>query len=227
MQALTSDQGSPGWISLFAGAGPTIGARSRIGPRPAEICHPLPVAVTLAIIGAMTLRYLLVAIVLAAGCEERPAIAPAEPPLTSTPDGSAWRSIDGSQRVAATQDTDTELAAAIRQARSTAAEARAKWASEPKESRTNWAVKWAAPTSDGGVEHVWVQPTSWTVHRIEGWLANPPQAQLACGRVQGELVSFPAEELSDWARFTDVSRQHPVEGGFTISVLEARYGRPG
>jgi len=172
-------------------------------------------------------KVLLAAIVVAAGgCEERPAIAPAEPPLTSIPDGSAWRSIDGSRRVAATQDIDTELTAAIEQAQSTAAKARAKWASEPREGRTNWAVKWAAPTSDGGVEHVWVQPTSWTVHRIEGWLASPPQSPLASGRVQGDLVSFPAEALSDWARFTEGSWEQPVEGGFSIRVLEARYGRP-
>ena len=177
----------------------------------------------------MTRKVLLVVVVLAtAGCEDRPAIAPAEPPLSSTSDGSAWRSLDGSQRVAAPPvDTDPELAAAIGQARSTAAEAQRKWASEPEEARLNWAVKWAAPTSDGGVEHVWVQPTSWTRHRIEGWLASPPQSPLACGRVQGDLVSFPADALSDWARFTAGSREHPVEGGFSIRVLEARYGRPG
>ncbi len=179
--------------------------------------------------GVMIPRYLLVAVVLAvAGCEERPAIAPAEPRLSSTPDGSAWRRLDGSERVAAPPvETDPELAAAIEQARSTAAAARRKWASQPEEARTNWAVKWAAPTSDGGVEHVWVRPTSWTVHRIEGWLASPPQAALACGRIQGDLVSFPAEALSDWARFTEGSWEHPVEGGFSIRVLEARYGRPG
>ncbi len=180
-------------------------------------------------LAVMIPRCLLVAIVLAvAGCEERPAIAPAEPPLSSTPDGSAWRSLDGSERVAAPPvETDPELAAAIEQARSTAAAARRKWASQPEEARTFWAVKWAAPTSDGGIEHVWVQPTSWTRHRIEGWLASPPQGPLACGRVQGDLVSFPAEALSDWARFTAGSWEHPVEGGFSIRVLEARYGRPG
>ncbi len=172
---------------------------------------------------------LLVVLVLASGgCEEQPAIAPAEPPLTSAPDGSAWRTVGGSERVAAPPvGTDPELAGAIEQARSTAAEARGKWASGAEEARIGWAIKWAAPTADGGVEHIWVRPTSWTRHRIEGWLANPPQAELACGRVQGDLVSFPAEELSDWARFTDGSREHPVEGGFTIRVLEARYGQPG
>ncbi len=187
---------------------------------------PLARGLPHAIMGWMILRMLLAAAVLAtAGCEERPAIAPAEPPPTSTPDGSAWRTIDGSQRVAA-PDTDAELAAAIGQARSTAAEARAKWGSEPADARTHWAVKWAAPTADGGVEHVWVRPTSWTVHRIEGWLANPPQDPLACGRVRGDLVSFPAEALSDWVRFGDGSGDRPAEGGFSIRVLEARYGRP-
>lgn len=177
---------------------------------------------------AMIHRSLLVAAILTAiGCEERPAIAPAEPPLSATPDGSAWRSLDGSERVAAPAvDTDPDLAAAIGQAQSTAAGARARWASGSRQARANWAVKWAAPTSDGGVEHVWVQPTSWTVHRIEGWLASPPQSPLACGRVQGELVSFPAEALSDWARFSAGSWEHPAEGGFSIRVLEARYGRP-
>jgi uncharacterized protein YegJ (DUF2314 family) len=175
---------------------------------------------------AMISRCLLVlALLTAAGCDQRPAIAPAEPPLSSTPDGSAWRSLDGSERVA-TPPMDPDLAAAIREARSTADVAMAKWASGSRQARTRWAVKWAAPTSDGGVEHVWVQPTSWTVHRIEGWLASPPQSPLACGRVQGELVSFPAEALSDWARFSAGSREHPAEGGFSIRVLEARYGRP-
>jgi uncharacterized protein YegJ (DUF2314 family) len=173
-------------------------------------------------------RCLLVAAILTAvGCDDRPAIAPARPPLSSTPDGSAWRSLDGSEQVATPPvDTDPELAAAIEQARSSAAGARAKWASETPAARTRWAVKWAAPTADGGVEHVWVQPTSWTRHRIEGWLASPPQSPLACGRLQGELVSFPAEALSDWARFPAGSREHPAEGGFSIRVLEARYGRP-
>jgi uncharacterized protein YegJ (DUF2314 family) len=170
---------------------------------------------------------LVTAILTASGCEERPAITPAEPPLSSIPDGSAWRSLDGSEQVAAPPvDTDPELAAAIREARSTAAVAMAKWASGSRQARTRWAVKWAAPTSSGGVEHVWVQPTSWTVHRIEGWLASPPQSPLACGHVHGELVSFPAEALSDWARFSAGSREHPAEGGYSIRVFEARYGRP-
>lgn len=169
-----------------------------------------------------------VAVVLAmAACEEQPAIAPGKPPLTPTPDGSAWRSVGGSDSIAIpTADADPELAAAIAQARSTAGEAQRRWAAEPEAARNGWAVKWAAPTAEGGVEHVWVRPTGWSRHRIEGWLANPPQVVLRCGRVQGELVSFPAEELSDWARFARGTPGDPIEGGFTIRVLETRFGRP-
>lgn len=171
-----------------------------------------------------------VAVLLAAmaGCDEQPAIAPAEMPLSPAPDGPAWRRGNGSEMVATPPpDADPQLAAAITQARSTADQARRKWASTPAQARGSWAVNWAAPTVDGGVEYVWVRPTGWSQYRIEGWLANPPQAALACGRVQGELVSFPADELSDWARFAEDDPDHPVEGGFTIRLLDGRFGKPG
>lgn len=164
----------------------------------------------------------------AAGCDEQPAIAPAEPPLSPAPEGSAWRRGGGSEMVATPPPADDpQLAAAIAQARSTAGQARERWAQEPEQARRSWAVNWAAPTADGGVEYVWVRPTGWSQYRIEGWLANPPQAVLACGRVQGELVSFPADELADWARFDDDDPERPVEGGFTIRLLDDRYGTPG
>ncbi len=178
----------------------------------------------------MIIRCLLVALVLSStGCERPDAIAPARPPLTPAPEASRWRSIGGSARVAAAPAEEfPELAAAMSRARSTAGEARQRWAldPEPAMARTRWAVKWAAPTAGGGVEHVWVRPTSWSRHRIEGWLANSPQAALACGRGQGELVSFAAEELSDWVHFGAGANADPIEGGFTQPMLETRYGHP-
>ena len=178
----------------------------------------------------MTIRWLLVAVVLAtSACEQQDAIAPTRPRLTPSPESSPWRAIGGSARVAvASAEPFPELADAITQARSTADDARRRWALEPEPAiaRTRWAVKWAAPTVGGGVEHVWVRPTTWSRHRIEGWLANSPQARLACGRDEGELVSFAAEELSDWVHFSGGTDADPIEGGFTIPVLEARYGRP-
>jgi len=178
----------------------------------------------------MITRCLLVAIVLTTtACEPQDPIAHARPPLTTSPEGSRWRSIGGSARVAAAPaEAFPELAAAMSRARSTADEALERWAldPEPAMARNRWAVKWAAPTVDGGVEHVWVRPTSWSRHRIEGWLANSPQGTLACGRGEGELVSFAAEELSDWVHFAAGANADPIEGGFTIPVLATRYGHP-
>ena len=177
----------------------------------------------------MITRCLLVVVVLTTtACEQQDPIAPA-PALTTSPEGSRWRSIGGSARVAAAPaEAFPELAAAMSRARSTAGEARERWALDPEPvmARTRWAIKWAAPTVDGGVEHVWVRPTSWSRHRIEGWLANSPHGMLACGRGEGDLVSFAAEELSDWVHFAAGANADPIGGGFTIPVLESRYGQP-
>ncbi len=165
--------------------------------------------------------------VVAAACEEHNAVPAGRPAAAPGPDGSAWRIIDGSAATAAAA-ADPELAAAIARARSTAGDARQRWATDSAaDRRSRWAVKWAAPTTEGGVEHVWIRPTSWSHHRIEGWLASPPQSPLACGRIAGELVSFPAEELSDWVHFTDGTIEGPRQGGFTIELLQRRHGQPG
>jgi len=165
-----------------------------------------------------------VAAVLAA-CEQHDGVPAAGPAAAPGPDGSAWRTIDGSA-TAVTGAVDPQLAAAITRARSTAGDARQRWAALGASNRAGWAVKWAAPTTEGGVEHVWIRPTTWSRHRIEGWLASPPQNPLACGHLLGELVSFPAEELSDWVQFTEGTSQGPRQGGFTIDLLEQRHGRP-
>ncbi len=180
--------------------------------------------------GPMTSRLLLAAIVLTTtACKQQDPIAPAGPPATGSPKGSRWHSIGGSAMVAAAPaEAFPELAAAMEQARSTAGEARQRWALDPKPAvdGTRWAVKWAAPTVGGGVEHLWVRPTSWSRHRIEGWLVNAPRGTLACGRGEGALVSFAAEELSDWVHYGTGTNGSPIEGGFTIPVLETRYGQP-
>ena len=179
----------------------------------------------------MSIRRLLVAVVLATtACEQQDPIAPVRSSLAGSPKDSPWHSIGGSAMVAAAPaEAFPELAAAIEQARSTAGEARLRWAQDPVPAgaRTRWAVKWAAPTVDGGVEYLWVRPTSWSRHRIEGWLVNSPHGTLACGRGEGALVSFAAEELSDWVHYGAGTNGSPIEVGFTIPVLETRYGQPG
>ena len=120
-----------------------------------------------------------VTVVLAA-CEQHNGVPAAGPAAAPGPDGSAWRTIDGSATAAAGA-ADTELASAIARARSTAQDARQRWATDPAANRAGWAVKWAAPTTEGGVEHVWIRPTAWSRHRIEGWLASPPQKGTEAG----------------------------------------------
>jgi uncharacterized protein YegJ (DUF2314 family) len=168
-----------------------------------------------------------VTVLAAAACERQEPPSALEPPPATTADaGSAWRTLDESARIAAAAEADDpELAEAIDRARSTAAQARQRWRADS--ARTGaWAVKWAAPTVGGGVEQVWVRPVSWSRFRIEGRLASPPQAELQCGRQAGELVSFPAEELSDWLHLLDGTVDGRREGGFTIDLLEERHGPP-
>jgi hypothetical protein len=89
------------------------------------------------------------------------------------------------------------------------------------------AVPATAGTVPGtGVEHVWVQPIEWSTFRIEGPLATKPTHDLACGKTANELVSFPVDELSDWIYLPDGDFHGKREGGFTVQVLERRFGKP-
>jgi uncharacterized protein YegJ (DUF2314 family) len=168
-----------------------------------------------------------VTVLAAAACEKQEPPPPLEPPAATAVDASsAWRTLDGSAGTAvAVEADDPKLAEAIERARASAEQARRRWGADPAGGGT-WAVKWAAPTVGGGVEHVWVRPVSWSRFRIEGRLASPPQAELLCGRKAGELVSFPADELSDWLHLADGTADGRREGGFTIDLLEQRHGRP-
>lgn len=145
---------------------------------------------------------------------------------------SPWQIIDGAARIAlASEIDDSELADAIAQAKSSAEEARKRWQNATNQQRNQWAIKWAAPTVDGNIEHVWVKPiVTWSKFRIEGKLANQPLAELVCDKTLGQSVSFPIEELSDWVYLiegNDDESKPTREGGFTIKLLEQRYGEPG
>jgi uncharacterized protein YegJ (DUF2314 family) len=149
---------------------------------------------------------------------EAPAPEPAREP------SAAWRTLEESAQVAI---EDEALAAALEEAsaraRRSAEDARGRWQALEAEARAQWAVKWAAVTTDGGTEHLWVLPLTWSAFRIEGVLLSPPRRALRSGRTAGDTVAFPAEELSDWVRIgPDGSR----EGGFTIDVLEEHLGDP-
>lgn len=113
-----------------------------------------------------------------------------------------------------------DLEAAIAAARASADDARAMWRDAEAAERARWYVKWAAPTTTGGVEHVWIQPDNWSAYRIEGTLASEPTRALASGRARGGRVSFPAEELSDWLFVVDDGPNAAYRGGYTIDALD-------
>lgn len=170
----------------------------------------------------------------ATGCGEGNSRALTEaPPAAALPE-SPWRidEVNGkrSARVEIThEDVLEQLAAAIEQARNTADEAREHWRKAPESQQHRWAVKWAAPVvgDDDAVEHLWVRPRHWSRFRIEGELLNEPDRPLDApvdtpGR--GDIVSFPAKELSDWVRWHDDDPAGRRDGGFTIEVVERTAG---
>ncbi|MHC5113181.1 MAG: DUF2314 domain-containing protein [Planctomycetota bacterium] len=165
-------------------------------------------------------RLFLVAACLLAGCEHEPVVTHRAPEDDAAgPPRPMWVERDGSEQATVAVD-DEELADAIAEARRTAEDARRRWDLAPLHERPRWAVKWHAPTADGGHEYVWVEPMHWSLFRVEGRLASPPRRELACGRRQDELVSFPSAELADWIYRP---AHGPHEGGFTVNVLEGRF----
>ncbi|MDY7107260.1 MAG: DUF2314 domain-containing protein [Planctomycetota bacterium] len=175
------------------------------------------------------------------GCEQRPAPDASDMAAPRTADDdtqprSDWRRVDDSPQVALEADADDEaLAAAIARARATAERARLRWRATPTDEREGWAIRWAAPTADDGLEYLWVEPIHWSRHRVEGRLANPPQRELACGKHLDDLVSFPIEQLADWIAPPGEGISEPGDaeraagetrtGGFTVRLMEKRYGR--
>lgn len=169
---------------------------------------------------------------LLAGCAKREPSASAPQPsaVAESEPPSQWLGDAESPFVAIDSEPDeAAIAAAIRQARATADQARTRWLAASADDRARrWAVKWAAPTmseTGDGVEHVWVCPVNWSAFRIEGVLLSEPFAQLACGKTRGEIVGFPIEEISDWMHLKSDDIRGPRDGGFTMHVLEERFGR--
>jgi uncharacterized protein YegJ (DUF2314 family) len=145
---------------------------------------------------------------------------------------SPWSFREGAAIVSVSEDQDDpNLVAAIAKARATSAEARQNWLKADETQRQNWYIKWAAPTADQSVEHVWVQPINWSQFRVEGRLVNAPVRELIDGKAEGDVVSFPIEELSDWIHAANATSgaidfNAPYEGGYTVKLLQQKFGSP-
>lgn len=187
----------------------------------------------------------IIALSLLVGCDP-----PSEPrqaataPAIDEPKPVLWKHLQDSTVVAIKDATvEQSLKTATEEAQRTLPDARMRWVVASPSQRLLWAVKWAAPRSEstasevsvnrealadhGSVEHVWVQPVTWSAFRIEGTLLSNPTAPLEAGKTRGEAVSFPIDEVSDWIHFAGEEPGAAFEGGFTVRVLEERYGKPG
>lgn len=159
------------------------------------------------------------------GCEPLEEPEAPEPASTSQEKPSRWKLLENATVVSLPEDEpDAELEAAMIEARNTAPGQSELWLTARSERQDRWAIKWAAPTAEDRVEYVWVRPLSWTQHRIEGILANTPQNELACAKTLGEPVSFPARQLADWIHFQTDNFDGPYDGGFTVRILNERFG---
>jgi uncharacterized protein YegJ (DUF2314 family) len=155
-----------------------------------------------------------------------------------------WRQLQGATVVAVNDPAvERELERATGEARRTLDDARQRWSVAKLEERTLWAVKWAAPLAENAdgqahaapagdaagqsVEHVWVRPLTWSAFRIEGVLLSAPTMSLECGRASGEIVGFPIDQISDWIHFASHQAEAAFEGGYTVRVLQERYGEAG
>ena len=159
------------------------------------------------------------------GCEPLEESETSDPVSVSQEKPSQWKLLENATVVSLPDDTiDSELEEAMAEARNTAFGQSETWRNTRPELQDRWAIKWAAPTAEDRVEYVWVRPVSWTRHRIEKILANSPQNELACAKTLGEPVSFPAAQLADWLHFQTENFEGPYEGGFTVSILNERFG---
>ena len=164
-----------------------------------------------------------------AACDRSPAPSAETAPRSNIRAVSNYRSINGSEPVAVVEDpARSAIDTAIAEARQSIDPARQRWAQADEAERRRWLVKWAGPlradssaeNAPAEVEHVWVLPINWSAFRIEGVLISMPVAELDCGKNQNDLVSFTADELSDWVVLSAANPRVPEQGGFTIRSLE-------
>ncbi|HWB19192.1 MAG TPA: DUF2314 domain-containing protein [Phycisphaerales bacterium] len=170
----------------------------------------------------------IVALAPLSACDRQPSAATEPSASVSTTQGAAshWLATQTDSVVVISDvNVQSQLAVAADRARTSADQARVKWASQPSQ-RDRWAIKWSAPTLEGAPEQVWVVPVNWSEFRIEGRLVTDPIRTLECGKSQGDIVSFPANELVDWVYLADGKPDGQREGGFTLKVLEERAGKP-
>jgi uncharacterized protein YegJ (DUF2314 family) len=117
------------------------------------------------------------------------------------------------QRVINVEDDDPEMIAAIQTARNTFGFFESNWESMESDA---YSVKFALPTHDGQLEHIWFTPTSVQGDQITGVCANDPEK--IPGLKIGDTRTVTRDDLSDWM----IVVGNKCFGGYTIRVLAER-----
>ena len=107
-------------------------------------------------------------------------------------------------------ESNAEMNKAMETARQTFDKFLDNWDKLPSD---NVGVKFGLPTRDGGVEHIWFEPSEITDTEITGTCGNDP-AKVA-GLKYGDTRTFKRSELTDWMILVG----DKCYGGYTIRVL--------
>ena len=106
--------------------------------------------------------------------------------------------------------SNVEMKEAITTARKTFDQFVENWESMPNDSVS---IKFALPTNDGELEHIWFEPTKITDTEITGICGNDPAK--VDGLKYGDTRTFERSELTDWM----ILQGKKCYGGYTIRVL--------
>ncbi len=122
---------------------------------------------------------------------------------------------DGSpaQSVVSVADDDPEMVAAIATAKETLSFFEENWETMKSD---GYSLKFALPTTDDGLEHIWFSPTKIQGDKITGECANDP-AKIP-GLKIGDTRTVSRDDVSDWM----IVVENKCYGGYTIRVLAKR-----
>ena len=111
------------------------------------------------------------------------------------------------------EEDDAEMNAAIAAAKKTLPFFEKNWQTMESD---GFSVKFALPTSDGELEHIWFSPTSFNGNDVTGECANDPVK--VPGLKLGDVRTVSRDSVSDWM----IVVGNRCFGGYTIRVLASR-----
>lgn len=125
-------------------------------------------------------------------------------------------SIDGdfaARPVVNVEDDDAEMVEAIETAKKTLVFFENNWRTMKND---GYSLKFALPTNDGGLEHIWFSPSKIEGKKITGKCANDPVS--VPGLKFGDIRTVNRSDVSDWM----IVVGNKCFGGYTIRVLADR-----